>query len=148
AYVLFELLPSLAYTRRGRAVIGGVDDIVDPNREWRRRFEEAQRTDSVQTKLALAEECERKSMWAEAISLYETAATGVFAEDPAVLFGLARAQLGSGEPKRAEETLDRLRAAHPDLQHQEAHLLYARALEEQGQLEKAGEEYEALAGYY
>jgi hypothetical protein len=39
---------------------------------------EAQRTDSVDTKLALAEECERKSMWAEAISLYETAAKGVF----------------------------------------------------------------------
>jgi hypothetical protein len=148
AYVLFELLPDLAYTRRGRAVVGGIDDIVDPNREWRRRFEEAQRTDSVDTKLALAEECERKAMWAEAISLYETAAKGVFAEDQAVLFGLARAQLGAGDAKLAEATLDRLRAAHPDLQHQEAHLLYARTLEEQGRLDEAKDEYEALAGYY
>lgn len=148
AYVLFELLPELAHTRRGRAVTGGIDNLVDPNREWRRRLEEAQRTDSVNTKLALAEECERKSMWAEAIALYETAAKGIFAEDAAVLFGLARAQLGAGDAKGAETTLERLRAAHPDLQHQEGHLLYARALEAQGRLSEAEEEYEVLAGYY
>jgi hypothetical protein len=72
---------------------------------------------------------------------------GIFAEDAAVLFGLARAQLGAGDARAAEETLSRLRAAHPDLQHQEGHLLYARALEAQGRLGEAEEEYEALSGY-
>lgn len=148
AYVLFELLPELVHTRRGRAVVGGLDTLVDPDREWRRRVENAKQTDSVGTKLALAEECERRSMWAEAISLYEKAATGVFADDTAVLFGLARAQLGAGEPVAAEATLNRLRAAHPDLQHQEGHLLYARAVEAQGRLSDAEEEYAALSGYY
>jgi hypothetical protein len=148
AYVLLELLPSLAYTRRGRAVVGGIDNIINPHGEFRRRREDAERTDSVDTKLALAEECERKSMWSEAISLYEAAGKGIFAEDQAVLFGLARAQLGSGDPKAAEATLDRLRAAHPDLTHQEAHLLYARVLEAQGRLSEAEQEYHALAGYY
>jgi hypothetical protein len=148
AYVLLELLPSLAHTRRGRAVAGGIDNLIDPHREFRRRREEAERTDSVDTKLALAEECERKSMWSEAISLYKAAGKGIFADDPAVLFGMARAQLGSGDAKAAEATLDRLREAHPDLTHQDGHLLYARALEAQGRLAEAEGEYEALSGYF
>jgi hypothetical protein len=148
AYVLLELLPGLAHTRRGQAVAGGIDNLIDPHREFRRRREEAERTDSVDTKLALAEECERKAMWSEAIALYETAAKGIFADDSAVLLGLARAQFGSGNAKAAEATLDRLREAHPNLTHQDGHLLYARALEAQGRLAEAEEEYQALAGYY
>jgi hypothetical protein len=148
AYILLEILPDLAYTRRGRRVASGLTDIIAPDREWKRRYEEAMRTDSVGTKRALAEECERKGMWSEAVHLYQAAAQGIFAEDETLLFGLARAQLSSGDGKAAEATLDRLRAAHPNLKLQEGHLLYARALESQGRLAEAAEEYEALAGYY
>lgn len=148
AYVLLELVPELASTRRARHVTGGIGDIIDPDREWRRRHEAASRTDSVETKLALAEECERKNMWPDAIKLYETAAQGVFADDIALLFGLARSQLASGDPKAAEATLNRLRQAHPSIQHQGAHLLYARVLEAQGRLAEAKQDYEALCGYY
>jgi hypothetical protein len=148
AYVMFELVPELASTRRARRVTGGISEIIDPDREWRRRHEAASRTDSVDTKLALGEECERKGMWAEAVKLYETAAQGVFADDTALLFGLARAQLGAGDARAAEDTLDRLRAAHPSIQHQEAHLLYTRALEAQGRMAEAKQEYDALCGYY
>ncbi len=148
AYVLFELLPEFAHTRRARQVAGGITDIIDPDREWRRRREEAARTNSVDTKRALAEECERKGMWQEAITLYKAAADGVFADDPAVLLGLARSQIGAGDAGAAEDTLNRLRAAHPDLDHQEAHLLYARAVEAQGRLNEAEEEYAAVSRYY
>ena len=148
AYILLEVLPDFAYTRRGRRVTSGLTDIIDPDGEWKRRYEEAMRTDSVDTKRALAEECERKGMWAEAIRLYEMAAQGLFVDDEKLLFPLARAQLGSGDARAAEATLDRMRAAHPDLTHQEAHLLYARALESQGRLAEAAEEYHSLAGYY
>jgi hypothetical protein len=148
AYVAIEILPEIANSRRARQVAGNISDVVHPHGEWERRRDAAERTDNVQTKLALAEECERKSMWADAIRLYEAAAQGIFATDGAVLFGLARAQLGAGNPKAAEAALDRLREAHPDIKHQEAHLLYARALEEQDRLGEAEEEYEALADYY
>ena len=148
AYVLLELVPELGNTRRARQIAGSIGDIVDPDREWRRRHEAAVHTHSVDTKLALAEECERKGMWGEAIQLYQTAAQGVFADDPVLLFGLARAQLSSGDPRAAEDTLDRLRKAHPSTRHQEAHLLYARALEAQDRMAEAKEEFEALSGYY
>jgi hypothetical protein len=148
AYVLFEVLPDLAYTRRGRKVVGGVSNLIDPDREWRQRVDEAQRTDSVDTKLALAEECERKSMWGDAISLYQAAAKGIFEHDEAVLLGLARAQFGAGDAKAAETTLERLRAAHPEARNQKAHLLYARTLEAQGRLAEALDEFQAVTDYY
>lgn len=148
AYVVFELLPELANTRRARRVSANIGDLIDPNKEWRQRHEAALRTDSVDTKLALAEECERKGMWDEALKLYHSSAQGIFADDPAILFRLARTQLSAGQAEAAEKTLDDLRAAHPKMQHQEGHLLYARALEAQERLDEAREEYEALSHYY
>ncbi|MFO0994675.1 MAG: tetratricopeptide repeat protein [Hyphomicrobiales bacterium] len=64
------------------------------------------------------------------------------------MFGLARAQLGAGDGPGAQATLERLRDAHPKLQNQEAHLLYARTLEAQDRFAEAEEEYESLSGYY
>ncbi|NJM35107.1 MAG: tetratricopeptide repeat protein [Rhodomicrobium sp.] len=148
AYVIIELLPELGSTRRARRVAAGIGDVINPDKEWKHRYEEALRTDSAETKRFLAEECERKRMWPEAIILYQKAAQGVFADDTALLLGLARAQLGSGDGKGAEETLDRLRAAHPDMTSQDGHLFYARALEMQNRLADAAKEYEALTGYY
>jgi hypothetical protein len=148
AYVVFELLPELAHSRRAQKVAGNISDIVDPDREWRRRHEAVTLTGSVQAKRELAEECERKGMWQDAIGLYKEAAQGIYVNDPGLLSSLARAQLGSGDAQAAEETLERLREAHPKLQDQEAHLLYARALEAQRRVAEAEEEYEALRHYY
>jgi hypothetical protein len=148
AYVLFELLPELARSRRAQQVTSNISDIVDPDREWRRRREAVTLTGSVQAKREFAEECERKGMWQDAIKLYGEAAQGIFASDPTLLSGLARAQLGSGDARGARDTLERLREAHPTIEDQEAHLLYARALEAQGNFAEAEEEYEALRSYY
>lgn len=148
AYVLIELVPELIASRSARKVKSGLGDLVNPDREWRQRYDAALDTDTVETKRALAEECERRGMWAEAVKLYEIAAQGVFADDEALLFGLARARLEAGDAKGAQETLDALRTAHPNITHQEAHLLYARTLEAQDKLTDAISEYEALIGYY
>lgn len=148
AYVLFELLPELANTRRARGVASDVGTLIDPDREWRKRRDEANRTDSVEAKRALAEECERKGMWREAAGLYEAAAHGIFADEPWVLAGLARSQLGASDAHAAEATLDRLRAAHPNLEHAEGHLVYARVQEALGRMAEAEEEYESVSRYY
>lgn len=148
AYVIFEIIPEMAKSRRAQKVSNDIGDLLDPDREWRRRSEAVALTGSVQAKRELADECERKGMWGDAIKLYREAAQGMFAEDPALLFGLARAQLGAGDGPEAQATLERLRDAHPKLQNQEAHLLYARTLEAQDRIAEAEEEYESLSGYY
>ncbi len=148
AYVLFELVPELAGTRRARTVQTNIGTIIDPNREWRERVRQAELVDSVDAKRSLAEECMRKGMWADAIRLYEAAAHGVFSDDAAILTGLAAAQLGNGSAKATLETLDKLRHAHPDLRKADAHLLCARALETDGQTDAAIQEYEAVSRYY
>jgi len=86
--------------------LGSIGDLLDPDREWRRRSEAVALTGSVQAKRDLADECERKGMWEDAIKLYRESAQGMFAEDPAILFGLARAQLGAGDGPGAQATLE------------------------------------------
>jgi hypothetical protein len=49
---------------------------------------------------------------------------------------------------RAAHNLDRLRAAHPDLDCPDGPLPYARSKEQQGNIEQVLIEYAALAGYY
>lgn len=148
AYIVFELLPELANSRRSRQVVTDLRTVVDPHRDYRQLSERAMLTGTFDTKSKFAEECERKGMWQEAIDLYREIGTGLYADDPEVLRRLARAELGSGNPKSALATLDRLRAAHPDYQDQDAHLTYARALEKDGRLQDAVTEYKALSGYF
>lgn len=148
AYILFELLPELADSRRSRKVVADLRTVVDPHRDYRQLGERAMLSGTVETKCKFAEECERKGMWEEAIDLYREVPQGIYAEDAEILRRLARAELGAGDAKAAMATLDRLRAAHPDYQNQDAHLTYARALEKDGRLQDAATEYEALSGYF
>ena len=148
AYILFEILPEMAQTRRGRQVAKDLKTVINPDGDWRYLNRQVQEQDTVEAKCQYAEECERKGMWSEAIGVYRKAAQGVYADDPEILRGLARAELGSGDALAAEATLNRLRTAHPEYQNQDAHLSFARALEAQDRTKEAAEEYRALAGYF
>ena len=148
AYVLFELLPEAANSRRGRQVVKDVRTIIDPDRDWRDKNKRALEADTVETKLNLALECERRGMWGEAIGMYRRAMQGSYANDPELMRGLARAELGAGNAQTALDTLEVLRAENPTYQHQDAHLIYARALETLDRLPEAESEYEGLISYY
>jgi hypothetical protein len=82
------------------------------------------------------------------VAIYREALTGPFAQDPALLAGLARAQFECGEAQAALGTLETLRDAEPHLRMPEAHLTYARALEAAGRTREALSEYEAVSAYY
>src|SRR5579862_1371199 len=64
------------------------------------------------------------------------------------MLGLARAQFAKGDATAARSTLDELIRHNPDFKSPEGHLLYARALESEGNLDKALEEYKVLAPYF
>ena len=103
---------------------------------------------SVDAKRQLAEEYIARGAYKDAVDLYRDAAQGQFKDDPALLFGLARAQFLSGDPAGAQASLDALQAADPNYVSADAHLIYARALEGQGKTADALAEYKRLIGYY
>jgi hypothetical protein len=148
AYVLFEIFPDMANTRRGRRVFTDVRTILDPDREYRERQAEVELSGTPAAKVALAEECARKGMNDDAIRLYRSALTGIHADDPAMLLGLARMQIGGCDYSGCQQTLDLLREKNPTFDSADGHLIYARALEGQNKITEATIEYEALVGYY
>jgi hypothetical protein len=148
AYIAIELLPSMFHSHGAQKVRSNIGTMLDPNKEWRERVRQAELVDSADAKRALAEECEKRGLWDDAIRLYRAAGTGIFADDPTLLAGLARAQLGSGDAAAALDTLHKLQELQPNLRNQEAHLLLARALEGAGHTGDALQEYDAVSRYY
>jgi len=85
---------------------------------------------------------------AEAVTVYAESLRGIFEHDPTLMLGLAHAQFANGQFGEARQTLDDLRLHNPDFKSADGHLLYARALEGEGNVNKSLEEYRALAAYY
>lgn len=69
-------------------------------------------------------------------------------DEPEYMAGRARAEFGQGRFAEARATLEQLRRRWPDWQSGDRHLLYARALEEDGRLDEAVDEYRAISNYY
>lgn len=148
AYLIMEVVPGLAYTRRGRRVAGDVTTILDPDREYRERKAEVEMSGTPAAKAALAEECVRKKMYDDAVVLYRSALAAPFSDDPNMLLGLAKVLIEKGDFADCQQTLDHLRAKNPKFSSQDGHLIYARALEGQGKNDEAAAEYEAVSGYF
>jgi len=147
-YILVEILPDLRHSRARKQAARDVGTLIDPEKDFRELVDNLDRLESVENKLALAKECLRRERHDDARRLLESCLTGVHEDDPAVMLALARARFGTKDFAGTRETLDQLRAAHPDLRSPEGHLLYGRALEGQGNVERALFEYEAVAGYF
>lgn len=148
AYFLIELLPELRNSRTGRKAVTQIARTIDPERAYRERFEALQISDTVENRRRLAEECIALGRYGEAVVLFERSLEGPHLNDVALLFGLARARFGLEDWQHVIDTLDRLREHNPDFQSQDAHMLYARALENLGRMDEARREMEALAAYY
>lgn len=147
AYVVAELLPEIFGGRTARRAVANVRKTLDPTRDLRQAHKLARLTDSIDAKRRLAEQLVETGQYKEAITSYRAALTGLYATDAHLLLGLAKAQFSDGEPAAARRTLDELIAANPQFRSIEGHVLYARALEGEGDLAKAAEEYEALVSY-
>jgi hypothetical protein len=148
AYFFVEILPELAATRRGQRVVGDIATVLDPDREYRERKAQVELTGTPAAKAALADECARKSMFDDAVTLYRSALTGHFADDPNLLLGLAKVLIEKGDFADCQQTLDNLRATNPNFSSQDGHLIYARALDGQAKNDEALKEYDAVAGYF
>ncbi len=147
AYAVVEVLPDLMRGSAARKVNRRALTMLDPDRDLRRRRVELEQADTVENRRLLAEEHMGRGEYAEANALLQTAFVGVHADDRSLLMAVAEACVGLGDHAGALAALDRLRAAHPNFQSSEGHLIYARSLEGLGRDKDAEEEYRDLVGY-
>ncbi len=148
AYVVVELLPALFRSQGARRTARGMKKALDPGADLRRYENEARISGNVASRQRYADELVRHGRHDEAIATYHQTLTGLYAQDPNLMLGLAKAQFGKGDGSAARATLDELIRLNPDFRSPEGHLLYARALETEGNVTKALEEYKVLAPSY
>src|SRR5579859_4534933 len=148
AYIVVELLPDVFRSRTAQRTARGFRKAMDPTADLRRYENEARVTGNVAAKQRYAEELTRQGSYDEAIAQFRGALAGLYEHDPNLMLGLARAQFGKGAATAARSTLDDLIRFNPDFKSPDGHLLYARALETEGNVQKAIEEYSVLAGSY
>jgi hypothetical protein len=148
AYVVFELLPGASRSPAGHKAVRNAQRLVNPEGDYRKLTMQLEVTPTVANKRALADECVRLGRLDEAEALYRDGMAGIHASDPALMLGIARVRFAQGDPAGCLSALDALKAANPDFQSADAHMLYARSLEGQSRDQEALGEYEALSHYF
>ena len=143
-----EILPELLKSRTSQRAMRGIRSTLDPEGNLRKFEIEMQATGNVASRQRYADELVKLGRAAEALPIYRTCLTGVFQEDPKLLLGYAHAQFEAGDPAAARSTLDDLIQKNPEFKSADGHLLYARAVEAEGDIAKALTEYATLAEYY
>jgi hypothetical protein len=147
-YFCAIVLPDLMGSHSGRRAARGLRDTFNPEGDLRRLENEVKVTGDVGSRQRYADELVRLGRPQEAVAVYKSCLTGFFAEDPKLLLGYARSLFAAGDAAGARRTLDDLIQKNPDFKSADGHLLYARALESEGDFEKALSEYATLADYF
>jgi hypothetical protein len=149
AYIVFAILPDMARSNSARRLADNVSNMADPGRGYREKLAQVEQVGSVDSKRALAEECIRMGRFADAVELYESAMQGPLgASDTALLKGLARAKMLSGDGAAAAALFVKLKETDPAAYDADAELDYARALALQGKNDAAVAQYEKVVNRY
>jgi hypothetical protein len=143
-YYLVEVFPGSREHRSANRAARKLAQVLQPDADLKKRVEELEICGSVDNKLALAAECMNQQMSPEAARLYESCLSGVYASDGAILFGLAKALVESGDWGKARAAVERLKSNAPKFRPLEAQLLEARILEGRGENDAALSAYRAL----
>ncbi|MGZ5118715.1 MAG: tetratricopeptide repeat protein [Burkholderiales bacterium] len=143
-YYFVEVFPGSREHRSAHRTVRKIVKALEPDADLKRRAEELEICGSVDNKRALAEECMNHQMHAEAVRLYESCLAGPFANDGAVLYGLARAAVEAANWSKARSAIGRLKIAAPKTRPLDVRVLEARLLEGTGQTDAALAVYREL----
>lgn len=148
AYLVLELLPELFGSRSGRNARAKISQAINPGKALREAEERYAVAGTVKNAMSLAELYLQDARYADAKTLYQRCLTGIYADDPHLLLGLATAHHGLQEYSDALSCLDHLKQKNPQQTSEEGHLLYAKCLQGLGRDAEAMHEFESLARYY
>lgn len=148
AYLLIELLPEFTNSISGQRAARNVRMTLNPGADLRQHqaaWEQSPNTDNARR---YAEALVDAGRPVEAEAIINRALKGMFDHEPTLLLLRARIEFEQDRPADALASLEALQEYNPDFKSAEGHLLYARALEATGQIEKAIKEYSDVAGYF
>ena len=142
AYFIVEILPDLLRGRTARRATSSLLGVVDPARDLRDAEKNLRLNDSVDSRRKFADELLSRGRFDEAIEHYRSAMTGIYEHEPLLMLGIAKAQFAKGLYAESRQTMEDLMSHNSGFKSPDRQLLYARALEAEGNSSKALREYE------
>lgn len=137
AYAAAVLLPQLMGSRTAHQMGQKIQAKLDPERAVREARLALDMADTAQNRLNLADALLLRGDAPDAAQLYEEALTGVFADDPAILFKLGHAKLEINRPREALDLFNRVKSTSSLGLTPDQELPVARAYADSGQQDKA-----------
>jgi hypothetical protein len=148
AYLVIEMLPEFSNSISGQRAVRNVKKTLNPGADLRHHAAAWEQSPNVDNGRRYAEALLDTGRTDEAEEIANEALKGLFSTEPTLLLVKARIQFEQDRSNEAVETLETLQENNPDFRNAGGHLMYARALEADGQLEKAVREYSAVSGYF
>lgn len=148
AYLIIELIPEFSGSISGQRAVRSVKQTLNPGADLRQHEAAWSQSPNVDNGRRYAEALLDSGNTGEAEEIINQALKGLFATEPTLLLLKARLQFENERTEEAVKTLESLQGHNPDFRSAEGHLLYARALEAQGQITEAVREYSAVSGYF
>lgn len=144
-YFFAVMLPDIAGGRTGRSVTRGVQNALDPERDYRNALRALDDTPTLGNRMRLAQAAEALGRWSDAEAQWAQSAIGPGAEDGAVLMGHARTLLELGRYEDALARLEQLKALGREGEAPQVRLALARAYEGLGRNQEADAAYRYAA---
>ena len=148
AYLVIELIPEFSGSISGQRAVRTVKHTLNPGADLRQHEAAWNQSPNVDNGRRYAEALLDSGKTDEAEDIINQALKGLFKTEPTLLLLKARLQFEKNRTGETVETLESLQGHNPDFRSAEGHLLYARALEAEGQIDKAIKEYSAVSGYF
>ena len=148
AYFVIELLPEFSGSIAGQRAVRSVKQTLNPGAELRQHEAAWNQSPNVDNSRRYAEALLDAGESDKAEDIINQALKGLFESEPTLLLLKARLQFEKDRTKESVKTLESLQSHNPDFRSAEGHLLYARALEAEGQIDSAVREYSAVSGYF
>jgi len=148
AYLVIELLPEFSGSITGQKAVRSVKKTLNPGADLRQHEAAWTQSPNVDNSRRYAEALLDSGETDKAEDIINQALKGLFETEPTLLLLKARLQFEKERTRDTIATLELLQEHNPDFRSSEGHLLYARALEADEQLESAVREYSAVSGYF
>jgi len=148
AYFVIELLPEFSGSMTGQRAVRNVKQTLNPGADLRQHEAAWSQSPNVDNARRYAQSLIDSGKTKEAEDIINQALKGLFATEPTLLLLKAQLLFETDRITETVTTLELLQQHNPDFRSAEGHLLYARALEAEGNIDQAVKEYSAVSGYF